>query len=37
MDDEIILILIKDLDGRVLQPSGADSDGFKYFATEPMF
>lgn len=37
MDDEIILVLIRDLDGRVLEPSVIDSDGFKYFATEPMF
>ena len=37
MNDEIILALVQNLDGRELEPVGVDSDGFCYFKTEPMY
>ena len=37
MNDKIILTLVQHLDGRELEPSGIDADGFEYFATEPMY
>jgi len=37
MDDESILALVQNLDGRVLEPIGIDKDGFCYFKTEPMY
>ena len=37
VSDDIILLLIKELDGMYLEPDGIDSGGFKYFVTEPMF
>ena len=36
MDDEIILALVQNLDGRELEPISTDKDGFDYFKTEPM-
>lgn len=37
MNDEIILTLVQNLDDRELEPDKIDTDGFEYFATEPMF
>ena len=33
MDDELILELVKQLDGRIEVPEAKDEDGFSYFAT----
>lgn len=37
MDDEIILALSNQLDGRVHDPIAVDRDGFRYYRTEPMY
>lgn len=37
MDDEVILALVQNLDGRELEPVAIDRDGFRYFKTEPMY
>ena len=37
MDDEIILELVNQLDGRELDPIAIDRDGFRYYRTEPMY
>ena len=37
INDEVVLSLVQNLDGRQLEASGVDSEGFLYFVTEPMF
>jgi len=36
ISDEIVLELVKQLDGSINQPDDIDEDGFEYFVTEPL-
>jgi hypothetical protein len=36
IDDDIILALVKQLDGSINQPVNIDEEGFEYYVTEPL-